>query len=89
MRTDGTQKRDSRPAAREIYLCEAGEHVGPFCSREDAEKFIVLMELFGASCEDVEIMELESDSDEIEAHRLKRSRKADHKIPNRQSCCGK
>jgi len=63
--------------------------VGPFCSREDAEKFIVLMELFGASCEGVEIVELETDSDEIEARRLKRSSPADQKIADCQSCCGK
>jgi hypothetical protein len=41
-----------------IYLREAGgQYVGPFKSREDAERFIRLMELCGENWADSEIVE--------------------------------
>ncbi len=43
----------------EIFVCEGNEHVGPFCSRQDAERFLVLMELFGTNCEGITILEIE------------------------------
>ena len=45
-----------------IYLREAGgRYVGPFKSREDAERFIRLMELCGENWEDSEIVEEDCD----------------------------
>lgn len=41
-----------------IYVRKGEEHVGPFCSRQDAERFLLLMELFGTSSEGIEIVEL-------------------------------
>ena len=43
-----------------IYLRERDEQVGPFHSRQDAERFLVLMELFGVSREGIEIVELDT-----------------------------
>jgi hypothetical protein len=41
-----------------IYLREGGgQHVGPFKSREEAERFIKLMELCGENWDDAEVME--------------------------------
>jgi len=41
-----------------IYLREAGgQYVGPFKSREEAERFIKLMELCGENWDDAEVME--------------------------------
>ncbi len=56
--------RASRSKAMRVYLREADEYVGPFCKRRDAERFLELMELFGASSEGIEIIELEADSQE-------------------------
>jgi hypothetical protein len=39
-----------------IYLAEGGSYVGPFHSRGDAERFMVLMALFGGSPEGIEIV---------------------------------
>ena len=41
-----------------IYVREGDEHVGPFSSRQDAERFLLLMELFGNNCEGIDIVEL-------------------------------
>ncbi len=41
------------------YLCERGEQIGPFHSRQDAERFLILMEMFGTSREGIEIVELD------------------------------
>ncbi len=42
-----------------IYLQEADEYVGPFHSRGDAERFLVLMRSFGESLEGIEIVEID------------------------------
>jgi hypothetical protein len=42
----------------EIYLREGFFNIGPFCSREDAESFLILMELLGESSEGIEIVEV-------------------------------
>jgi hypothetical protein len=42
-----------------IYLREGTEQIGPFHSRQDAERFLFLMELFGTSIEGIKIVELE------------------------------
>ncbi len=83
MRTRETQNRDPQPAVKAIYLREAGEHVGPFCSRTDAEKFIELMELFGGSSQGVEIVELDSAS--AGRNGQKRSRPAAGPVRNRRA----
>ncbi len=44
-----------------IYLREGEEYVGPFCAREDAERFLYLMDLFGAGHEGIEIVRLGND----------------------------
>ena len=44
-----------------IYLREGDEYVGPFRGREDAERFLSLMELLGESPEGVKIVELMAD----------------------------
>ncbi len=41
-----------------IYLCEEGEYVGPFQSRHDAKRFLLLMMVFGCSCVGIEIVEI-------------------------------
>ncbi len=43
-----------------IYLREQGEQVGPFRSRQDAERFLILMGLFGTSREGIEIVEFDA-----------------------------
>ncbi len=43
-----------------IYLREQDEQVGPFHTRQDAEHVLILMELFGVSCEGIEIVELDT-----------------------------
>jgi hypothetical protein len=41
-----------------IYLCEReGQYAGPFKSREDAKRFIELMELCGENWTDTEVVE--------------------------------
>ncbi len=47
-------------AGKGIYLREKDEYVGPFYSREDAERFLVLMELSGESREGIEVVEIEN-----------------------------
>lgn len=47
-----------------IFLSEANELVGPFNSREDAERFLMLMELFGTSSKGIDIVELEITTDQ-------------------------
>ncbi|HYK90669.1 MAG TPA: hypothetical protein VE398_17990 [Acidobacteriota bacterium] len=43
-----------------IYLREGGgQYVGPFRSREDAERFIKLMELCGENWSDTEVVDEE------------------------------
>ncbi len=44
-----------------IYLREGEEYVGPFRAREDAERFLYLMDLFGAGHEGIEIVRLGAD----------------------------
>ncbi len=61
MASGETSIRDPKLSEKKIYLHEAGEYVGPFCRREDAEKFIALMELFGETREGIEILETDSD----------------------------
>lgn len=75
-----TQNRGAKLGAKKIYLCEADEYVGPFCSREDAERFLALVALFGGSCKGIEIMELDS-----EWHQ----NTADLVNPSQLQCCGK
>ncbi len=41
-----------------FYLREAGEYVGPFCSRRDAGRFLEMMSCFGADTEGIEIISL-------------------------------
>ena len=41
-----------------IYLREKDEYVGPFCSRGDAERFLIAMTLCGESLEGIEIVEI-------------------------------
>ncbi len=43
-----------------VYLRENGECVGPFHTREDALRFLVLMELSGESIEGIEIVETDA-----------------------------
>ncbi len=45
-----------------FYLREAGEHVGPFCSRRDVDSFLALMRRFGADTDGIEIVELKADA---------------------------
>ncbi len=49
-----------------LYLHEAGEYVGPFCRRKDAEQFLMLMKLFGENCEGIIVVEVDSNCDEME-----------------------
>jgi hypothetical protein len=42
-----------------IYLREADTYVGPFGSRADAQRFLILMGLFGDRLEGIEIVELD------------------------------
>ncbi len=50
---------------RGVYLCEGGgRYAGPFEHREDAERFVKMMESFGESCAGVDIVEMEEDVDE-------------------------
>jgi hypothetical protein len=49
---------------RKIYLHEADEFVGPFFSRKDAERFILLMEWYGENSEGIEIVEVDADESE-------------------------
>ncbi len=57
--------RDSQSSTKKIYLHEADEYVGPFCNRVEAEKFIALMELFGASREGIEIVERDGELEAV------------------------
>ncbi len=50
-----------------IYLREEDELVGPFNSRRDAERFLLLMELSGSSSKGIEIAELDLAVQEQEA----------------------
>ncbi len=50
---------------RLIYLRDAGEYVGPFASRGDAERFLIAMASFGESLKDIEIIEIDSDADSV------------------------
>ncbi len=43
-----------------IYVREEDEYVGPFNSREDAERFLVLVELSGESSKGIEIVEIDN-----------------------------
>ena len=43
-----------------IYLREGAEYVGPFYSREDAERFLVLMEFCGESREGIENVKMDN-----------------------------
>lgn len=46
------------------YLREGGgQYAGPFEHHEDAERFMEMMESFGESCDDVDIVEIEDDAD--------------------------
>ncbi len=54
----GKQNAGNPLSHRRIYLREAGEYVGPFREREDAERFLMLVRLFGGNCEGVEIVEI-------------------------------
>jgi len=45
MRSGERPNQGTRLRAREIYLHEADEYVGPFCRREDAEQFIALSDI--------------------------------------------
>jgi hypothetical protein len=42
---------------KKAFLNESGEYIGPFESRKDAEGFIILMKLFGGSCEGITVVE--------------------------------
>ncbi len=46
-----------------IYLREQDEQVGPFDTRQDAERFLILLELFGAGREGIEIVEVDTTCD--------------------------
>lgn len=48
-----------------IYLREEGDYVGPFCSREDAERFLVLIALHGESREGIEIVEIDNAAETV------------------------
>ncbi len=52
-----TETRDLEMRKVGIYLREGEEQIGPFYSRQDAERFLLLMSLFGASCAGIEIVE--------------------------------
>ncbi len=54
---DGKKPHISRDG---IYLREGAEYVGPFYSREDAERFLVLMEFCGESREGIEIVKMDN-----------------------------
>ncbi len=41
-----------------IYLCEQDGEIGPFRTRQDAERFLVLVESLGMNIEGIEIVEL-------------------------------
>jgi hypothetical protein len=43
--------------AKKVFLHEAGEYVGPFESREDAERFLILIEWFGGSRAGITVVE--------------------------------
>ena len=43
-----------------IYVREGDEQVGPFHSRQDAERFLILMELFGTRREGIELIEVDT-----------------------------
>ena len=45
-----------------IYLHEGNEYVGPFRTREDAERFLILMESYGESREGIEITNLKTEA---------------------------
>jgi hypothetical protein len=48
-----------------LYLREGGgQYAGPFERHEDAERFIRMMEAFGESCDNVDIIEMEDDVDD-------------------------
>jgi len=48
-----------------IYLREKDELVGPFCSRGDAERFLIAMTLCGESLEGIEIVEIDSAANSV------------------------
>jgi hypothetical protein len=50
---------------RLIYVRESYEYVGPFASRGDAERFLILMTSFGESLEGIEIVEFDSDANSL------------------------
>ena len=83
------QNRDPRLKTKKIYLHEADEYIGPFCSRQDAELFIEMMELFGGSCEGVEVVEMESDSSEPEPQRAKQNAVGLDSTDQHRYCRGK
>ncbi len=45
--------------SRLVYLRESDEYVGPFATREDAERFLTLMLSSGESLEDIELVEID------------------------------
>ena len=50
---------------RGVYLREGGgRYAGPFGDREEARRFIMMMESFGESCDGVDIVETEEDVDD-------------------------
>jgi hypothetical protein len=51
--------------SKPVYLHEADEYVGPFASREDAERFLILMEAHGVSSEGIEIVEVDAEADAV------------------------
>ncbi len=45
--------------SRLVYLRESDEYVGPFATREDAERFLTLMLSSGESLEDIDLVEID------------------------------
>jgi hypothetical protein len=51
-----SESRDNMRIKR-VFVHEAGEYVGPFDSRADAERFVALIERFSGSREGISIVE--------------------------------
>jgi hypothetical protein len=54
-------KQDSDRVGKRIYVREGEESVGPFRAREDALRFIALIECFGVGSEGIEVIEVNGD----------------------------
>jgi hypothetical protein len=65
MKSNALQTRTPRVGETRIYLQGDDECVGPFRSREDAELFLSLMELFGGSSDGIEIVALAAGREEL------------------------